>query len=100
MNRIPMHPSAAKITQVVLPYDQAGENVLNHPGAEIIAATSPMRSEHVLAATPSFQLGKGFLGDVLKSSIKRRTILRRSNSESTKRSRSWRSPYHSPGISW
>ena len=45
------------------------------------------------------QFGKGFLLDVLKSSISCRTMLRRSNKQSSKRCSSARSPYHSHGIS-
>src|SRR5438128_12696918 len=54
-----------------------------------------MRSEDVPAIGPSFQLGNGFRCDFLKSSIAQRTALRRSNSESSKQSKSLGSPYHS-----
>src|SRR5271166_2181096 len=45
------------------------------------------------------QFGKGFLLEVVKSPISWRTMLRRSNKQSSKRRSSSRSPYHSHGIS-
>src|SRR5438046_6194033 len=54
-----------------------------------------MRSEDVPAIGPSCQLGNGLRCDFLKSSIGQRTALRRSNSESSKQSKSLGSPYHS-----
>jgi len=68
-------------------------------GGSQIASGSMLTPVAQGAGRPAVQFGKGFLLEVLKSSISRRTLLRRSNKQSSKRCSSSRSPYHLHGIS-
>src|ERR1035438_9713549 len=68
-------------------------------GGSHTASGSPLASVAQGVDRSMVQFGKGFLLEVLKPSISCRTMLRRSNRQSSKRCRSERSPYHSHGIS-
>lgn len=64
-----------------------------------MAWSSPPASVAQGAGRSAVQFGKGFLLDVLKSSISPRTVLRRASKQLSSRCSSERSPYHSQGIS-
>ena len=68
-------------------------------GGSHTASGSPLASVAKAVDRSMIQFGKGFLLEVLKSSISWRTIMRRSNKHFSKRCSSARSPYHSHGIS-
>src|SRR5271169_5620155 len=81
-----------------MPVDVTVENRIGQyaPQTGTASLLASVEQESDLSTT---QFGKGFLLEVLKSSISRQTIQRRSNNRSSKPCNSSRSPYHSHGIS-